>query len=109
MKPNTPSPAFSLVELVAVVAMLGVLATIIIRRVEEHHDTGKSAACHVYQGDIEIQVELWRHNTGTVPASNLATIGADIAYFPGGLPTCPVDGSAYSIDSATGLVVGHNH
>jgi len=109
MKQKYPRQAFSLVELVAVVAMLGVLATIIIRRVNDHHGTGKAAACHVYQGDIEIQVELWRHNTGTLPASNLATIGADIAYFPGGLPTCPVDGSAYIIDISTGLVVGHNH
>jgi len=109
MKQNTPPAAFSLLELVAVVAMLGVLATIILPRVSEQHNTGKSAACHTYQGDIEIQVELWRHNTGTLPASNLATIGADIAYFPGGLPTCPVDESAYTIDTSTGLVVGHNH
>ncbi|NOY30306.1 MAG: hypothetical protein GXP28_09060 [Planctomycetes bacterium] len=106
---NHSAAAFSLVELVAVVAMLGVLATIIIRRVDGHHDTGKTAACHVYQGDIGIQVELWRHNTGTLPASNLATIGTDINYFPGGLPTCPVDGSSYTIDTVTGLVVGHNH
>jgi len=109
MKLHNYRTAFSLVELVAVVAMLGVVATLIIRRVEGHHDTGKAAACHVYQGDIEIQVELWRHNTGAVPASNLAAIGADVGYFPGGLPTCPVDGSSYTIDATTGLVVGHNH
>ncbi len=109
MKKNYHPAAFSLVELVAVVAMLGVLATIIIRRVSGHYDTGKAAACHVYQGDIEIQAELWHHNTGTFPASNLATIGADIGYFPEGLPTCPVDDSTYTIDTTTGLVVGHNH
>jgi len=109
MKQNNHPAAFSLVELVAVVAMLGILTTIIIPRVFTSNDTGKTAACHVYQGDIEIQVELWRHNTGTLPASNLATIGADISYFPGGLPICPVDGSSYTIDTVTGLVVGHNH
>jgi len=109
MKLKNHPAAFSLLELVAVVAMLGVVAAIIIRRVEGHYDTGKTAACHVYLGDIEVQVELWRYNTGTLPASNLATIGADIAYFPGGLPTCPVDGSSYTIDTVTGLVVGHNH
>ena len=63
----------------------------------------------VAEAEIEIQAELWRHNTGNWPAANLATIGADVSYFPGGLPTCPVDESAYTIDTSTGLVIGHNH
>ena len=73
------------------------------------NDAAKVAACHVYKGDIEIQVELWNHNTGSWPAANLASIGADINYFPEGLPTCPVDGTTYTIDTSTGLVIGHNH
>ena len=101
--------AFSLLELAAVTVILGILATIILVRVSEPSDTAKISANNVYKGDIEIQVELWLHNTGSMPASNLATIGADINYFPAGLPTCPVDGGAYTIDPATGLVVGHNH
>jgi len=96
-------------ELVAVSVILGMLATVIIRRVYGHNDTAKIAACDMYKGDIEIQVEIWHHNTGTFPASNLAAIGADVNYFPEGLPTCPVDGSSYTIDTTTGLVVGHNH
>jgi hypothetical protein len=77
--------------------------------VSEPSEAGKIAACNVCKGDIEIQVEVWRHNTGILPASNLAAIGADLGYFPGGLPSCPVDGSSYTIDTSTGLVVGHSH
>ena len=42
---------------------------------------------------------------------NTATrdIGANIEYFPEGLPSCPVDGSSYTFDSATETITGHNH
>ncbi len=109
MRLETSRQAFSLLELLGVTILLGVFATVIMVRVSEPSDKGKMAACDVYQGDIEIQVEVWRHNTGTLPANNLAVIGADLDYFPGGLPACPVDGSSYTIDTVTGLVVGHNH
>ncbi len=101
--------AFSLLELLAVTAILGLLAAIILPRVVGSNDTAKVGACHVYKGDIEIQAELWLHNTGSWPAGNLSDIGADLNYFPEGLPTCPVDGTAYTMDTSTGRVIGHNH
>ena len=109
MKHKHNNLAFSLLELVAVVAILSVIAMLIIRRVSSHRDDARAAACFVNKGDIEIQVELWLQNSGSLPPSNLSTIGADLNYFPEGLPTCPVDGSSYTIDTATGLVNGHNH
>ena len=65
-------------------------------------------ACFVNQGDIEIQVQIWHRQHGAWPSSNLSQIGADADYFPQGLPKCPVDASAYTIDS-TGHVMGHTH
>jgi prepilin-type N-terminal cleavage/methylation domain-containing protein len=100
--------AFSLPELLAVVAILAVLATIIVVRATNGSSTSKSAACQTIKGDIEIQCELWMHNNGSWPTTNLSNIGADISYFPSGVPACPVDGSAYTIDTS-GRVVGHNH
>ena len=44
-----------------------------------------------------------------LPLANLSDVGGDINYFPEGLPLCPVDSSAYTIDNTTGLVIGHNH
>jgi general secretion pathway protein G len=100
--------AFSLMELLAVVAVLAVIAGVILPRLTTGSSTSKKAGCETIQGNIEIQAELWRHNTGAWPATNLSNIGSDVNYFPSGVPTCPYDGTTYTID-ANGRVVGHNH
>jgi type II secretory pathway pseudopilin PulG len=100
--------ALSSIELLAVLAILGIVVTVMLPRAASDSDAAKIAICHVNQGNIEIQAERWRHNTGTWPASNLSAIGANAEYFPEGVPLCPVDGSSYTIDT-NGRVVGHNH
>jgi type II secretory pathway pseudopilin PulG len=92
-----------------VLSLLGLLAALIVPRVVSHHDDAMKAACEVNQGEIELQVKLWRRNVGTYPPADLSNIGANQAYFPQGLPTCPVDGSAYTIDTTSGTVTGHTH
>jgi general secretion pathway protein G len=109
MKSTRSKPGLSLTELTAVLAILGVLALLIVPRVLGHHAAAKKAACEANQGDIEMQVKLFRRNTGSYPAANLSNISGNTAYFPGGLPVCPVDGSAYTINTTTGLVTGHTH
>ncbi len=109
MKTTNQPTAFSLLELLAVVTILGIIAAVILPRASGGHDESKRQACFVNQGDIEIQAEIWMHNTESWPAATLSDIGADTGYFPEGIPTCPVDGTAYTIDPNTGLVIGHNH
>ena len=109
MRSNRFAKGMSLLELLAVVSLLGILTAIFLPRTFDSNEAANVAACYVYKGDIEIQAEIWHHNTGSFPASNLATIGADTEYFPEGLPTCPVDGTAYTIDASTGRVIGHAH
>ena len=106
---RTTQAGFTLTELMAVMAILGVLAILIVPRVSNHQVTSKRAACYACQGDIELQTKLWKRNNGTYPAANLSDIGADTAYFPSGMPTCPVDGTTYTINTTTGLVTGHTH
>jgi prepilin-type N-terminal cleavage/methylation domain-containing protein len=101
--------AFSLTELMAAVAILGILAALIVPRVLVHQANSKKAACETNQADIEVQVKLWKRNNGTYPQANLSNIGSDAAYFPSGLPVCPVDGTSYTINTTTGLVTGHTH
>ena len=93
----------------AVVAVLGVLAVLIVPRVVGHHDEAKRNACHLNKGEIELQAKLWRRSTGSYPAADLSDIGADADYFPEGVPVCPVDGSTYTIDTTSGVVTGHTH
>jgi prepilin-type N-terminal cleavage/methylation domain-containing protein len=100
---------FTLTELIAVMALLGLLAALIVPRVVGHYDRAKRASCDLNQADIELQVKLWRRNHGAYPAADLSNIGANPGYFPEGVPTCPVDGSAYTIDTTSGTVIGHTH
>jgi prepilin-type N-terminal cleavage/methylation domain-containing protein len=101
--------AFSLTELMSVLVILGVLAALVVPRVGGHHDTSKRAACYANQGDIELQVKLWKRANGTYPAADLSDIGANTTYFPSGVPVCPVDGTPYTINTTSGLVNGHTH
>jgi general secretion pathway protein G len=99
---------FTLLELVAALAIVGLLATVGCPRATTGQAESKIAGCQAHQGNIEVQCELWRHNTGAWPAANLSDIGGNVNYFPEGLPVCPAGGSAYTVDSA-GRVVGHTH
>lgn len=108
-RPSRTAFGFSLAELLAVVAILGVLAVLIVPRLINHQVTSNKSACYANQGDIELQVKLWKRANGTYPAANLSDIGASTTYFPSGVPVCPVDGTAYTINTTTGLVIGHTH
>jgi general secretion pathway protein G len=99
--------AFSLMELLAVVTILGIIAALIVPRVTSGTDTAKIKTCDHNHTEINITVEQYFMNTGNWPANDLSDIGADINYFPDGLPTCPVTGAAYRLDPTTHRVVGH--
>lgn len=73
---------YTLLEVLAVVAVLSLLATVGCPRATTGSTAAKIAACKVHRGNIEIQAELWRRNIGSWPASNLSDIGADSNYFP---------------------------
>ncbi|TWT89916.1 Type II secretion system protein G precursor [Pseudobythopirellula maris] len=106
---HTSRGAFSLLELMAVVVVLGVLAAIIVPRVSIHVDNSQATVCHVNKRLVESQAHLWWFHNDEFPLSDLSDIEVDPDYFPEGIPTCPIDGTSYTIDTNTGLVNGHNH
>jgi type II secretory pathway pseudopilin PulG len=99
----------SIVELLAVVTIIGILAAVIVIRIQPQSDDVRARACNAQRGNIEIQIELYYRNQGAWPTTSLSDIGGNVQYFPEGLPDCPVDGSTYTIDASTHRVVGHNH
>ena len=104
-----PAAGLSQLELLGVVTILAVLATIVVGGFSGADDESRTQACYVNKGDIEIQAGLWFRDHGRWPASDLSDIALDAEYFPGGLLTCPVDGSPYELDPSTHRVVGHTH
>ena len=93
--------AFSLMELLAVVTILGIIAAIIVPRVAISSDTAKTKVDAHNRATINSAVERWYIETGAWPAVNLSDIGADTDYFPDGIPTNPTNGAAYTLNATT--------
>lgn len=101
--------AFSLMELLAVVTILGVIAAIIIPRVTASSETAQERSCVYNVGHIHSAVERYRDATGAWPSADLNELDGNLDYFPEGIPVCPVSGHAYRLETAGGLyrVIGH--
>lgn len=91
----------SLLELLAVVTILGIIAGVVIPRITNSNVAAKAAAHQHNRWEINSAAERWFSNTNTWPNTDLSDIGADAQYFPDGLPTNPIDGSAYELDATT--------
>ncbi len=98
---NGKRTGFSLMELLAVVTILGIIAAIIVPRVTVSSDTAKQKVNAHNKATINAAVERWYIDNGSWPATDLSDIGADIDYFPDGVPVNPVSGGAYSLNGTT--------
>ena len=92
---------FSLLELLAVVTILGIIAAVIIPRVTVSSSTAKQKVRDHHKATINAAVERFYIDTGNWPANNLSDIGVNVNYFPDGIPTNPVDSSAYTLNATT--------
>lgn len=99
----------TLLEIVAAVVIVSVLALVILPRLTSSNTSAKSRGCEANRRNIEVQARLWYRTKGSWPANNLSDIGANTTFFPSGVPTCPVDGSSYTLDPSTRKVSGHSH
>ncbi len=92
---------FSLLELLAVVTILGIIAVVVVPRISVSSTTAKQKEDAQNKAEINSAVERWYFEKGTWPANNLSDIRADINYFPQGLPTNPITGAAYTLNATT--------
>ena len=105
MRTKTRRNAFSLLELMAVVVILGIIALVVIPRINFSSTTAKENACFQNKAEINTAVEKYYWDNGSLPANIDALDTAD--YFPDGLPQCPVAEAAYTLDGSTKRVSGH--
>ena len=98
---RTRPGGFSLLELLAVVTILGIIAAVIIPRVTVSTATAKQKVRDDHKMAINSAVEQFQMNTGNWPANNLSDIGTNPNYFPEGLPVNPVDGAPYTLNATT--------
>lgn len=96
---------FSLLELMAVITLIALLVTITITRIADSSDAAKEKTC--FHNRMELNSALERY---AVTNGSFATAMSDLDtadYFPGGIPTCEVTGSAYALNTTTHRVEGH--
>ena len=98
---NGKRTGFSLMELLAVVTILGIIAAIIVPRVTVSSDTAKAKVNAHNKATINAAVERFYIENGSWPANDLSDIGADVDYFPDGVPVNPVTNGAYSLNATT--------
>ncbi len=92
---------FTLVEIMIVVAIIGLLAAIAIPNFIKARETAQGNACTNNLRQIESAKEQWALENGK--STDAVVTSDDIkGYIKGGYPTCPA-GGAYDIKS-----IGHN-
>lgn len=92
---------FSLLELLAVVTIMGIIAAIIVPRVTVSTTTAKQKVRDHHKATINAAVERYYMDTGSWPNDNLNNIANNTNYFPDGIPVNPVDSSAYTLNTKT--------
>ena len=99
-KSNHRRQAFPSMELLAVVTILGVIASNVIPRVTSSADTAKAKVNAHNMGTINAAVERYYIENGSWPSSDLNELDV-VNYFPDGLPVNPVSGSAYTLNATS--------
>jgi len=102
--------AFTLVELMIVVLILGALAAIAIPRIMGGYKSAKINACKTNIDIMNSQIELYYSNIGAWPVQ-LSDVTGEPNYFPDGKPICPVTGLVYPSNMVNNRVdaSGHAH
>ncbi len=103
--PTKKHRAFSLLELLAVITILGFLASIILPRVTASAAAAKEKTCFHHRAQINAAVEIYALNNGALP-NDLSDINTPDA-FPEGIPNCPVSDVPYVLNPTTKRVLGH--
>ena len=104
---------FTLVELLLVVMILAILATIVVPRMTGAVAGAKNSKCHANWANLIRALELYAvDNDGAYPASQNAfdTAILGLTYFPHGPPECPyADPYVYVSTSGEETVTPHSH
>ena len=86
---------FTLLEILAVLAIVGILAALAIPRFILSSTAAEGEVCGANRGTIALQYEKYNYDKGSYPT--YAVLSVDTDYFPQGAPQCPDSAGAYSI------------
>lgn len=97
MRKHTVRKAFSLLELLAVVVILGILAAAIVPRVMVSSQDARTSVHEHNMGSINAAVERYYIDNGSFPSA-IADLTPD--YLPDGIPDVPTNSAqSYALDA----------
>lgn len=92
--------AFSLLEMLAVVTILGIIAAVVLSRFTTTSDVAKDKLNEHTKSVINSMVERYYLEVGSWPSADLNELN-DANYFPDGIPVSPWDASeAYTVNAS---------
>jgi len=94
---------FSLLELLAVVTILGIIAVVVIPRISVSGKAARQEANRQNISEINSAIERYYFANNVFPA-NLTSLNV-ATYFPSGIPTIPGTTTAYVIDATSNRVI----
>ena len=97
---------FTLIELMIVVAIIGVLAAVAIPRFVQSTDDAKTKACDANIAQINSQWEIQYVQDGDY--EDITDFDDNTTYFPDGWPVCP-HGDSYTDVSDNYRIDAHSH
>ncbi|MBX7168047.1 MAG: type II secretion system GspH family protein [Pirellulales bacterium] len=89
---------FSLLEMLAVVVLLGIIATLVVPRVANSSLTARSNTTQHILSSLNSAIEQYQLDHGSYPSS-LKELVPD--YLPDGVPACPEVGGQFTINEKT--------
>jgi general secretion pathway protein G len=98
--------ALTLLELLAVVTIIAILASLVMPRLSGHAAQAKVEVDLQYQADLNSAIERYYFDQGNWPA-DVDALYPD--YYPDALPVCPFCQQPYAIDAQTQRIVPHQH
>ena len=96
---------FTLVEIMIVVAIIAILAAVAIPNFIRYRNDSRTAACIANMKQLQTAAESWlTKHPGTTPPEVADLCGTEESKYLKNTPTCPKDGSAYSIALQDGAI-----